>query len=219
MVDKVPIKRVWPRWSAEEDRLVGEMTAAGFASESIAALVGRTPSAIQTRRSYLAVTSQFFPPWTALEDRLVAELCPLMRYRDLGILIGRTHHAIRNRTREIGAAVPAKDDGGAWSTGELALLRSHFPELKTRELLAFLPGRSMGAISSMARAEGLCKSENYWLRRQQAPSVQYPPELYELRRLSKKLRKAIADEERRRSSGDAVRRNRSADPEPRGHKP
>jgi len=48
--------------------------------------------------------------------------------------------------------------GYAWTPAELALLHAHYGELPVRELQAtHLPGRSVSAIRSAARAEGLLK--------------------------------------------------------------
>ncbi len=217
-MNDLPRKRSCRAWSAEEDQLLLEMTAAGLTCEDVGALLDRSSDAVRVRRPCLSSPTKLTVRWTECEDTLLRELCPLMNYRQLGALLGRSLHAVESRMRTIDAPTPMAVRP-KWTEHEDAVLHQHYPHMPNRALAALLPGRTTRAVTAHAAATGLSKSAQYYFDSGLKRFVQFVPELQELRRLSQKLRKALADEERRRSSGDAVRRPRSAEQQPRRCEP
>lgn len=204
--DRRLARRAYRVWSEEEDRVCAELSLAGFNSAEIAALLNRSPPSVGQRRSHLSVTSGGMPQWSTAEDDLLRDLRTLVSYSILASLLGRTPDAVRVRVRRLGLALARTNACGRWSHAEVAVLRESYSHLSTQHLMLLLPGRTESAILSRAKDEALTKSADYLRWQRSTAGRKLPAPLGEIVRLSRNLRKAVANEERRRSQGDALRR-------------
>lgn len=97
-------------WTAAEDRMVLRMRVRGESSEAIAAVIQRTPAAVQSRASKLRRSGKAAVPelrfWSAPEtDRVVAMREAGATVVTIARVIGRSEHAVRDRVRAL------QDDG------------------------------------------------------------------------------------------------------------
>lgn len=188
-----------PRWLPTEDALLQKWLDANVETAEIALKLGRTAQAVMARQKRIGVTPSA-RAWTQTEDGLVEELSQFMTDAQLGQLIGRSRQAVAHRrTATLGMA---NETPAPWSAEELRVLTAAFPLMPADDVAAMLPRRTRKAVVGMAHLMGLRRRH---LANLPGGHVPLPPELREVIRLAKDLRKGIADEERRRSAGVAVR--------------
>ncbi len=187
------------RWTAEEDAIIIRY-AGKLNDRSLAALVGRTTAATKDHRQALLGTAPKAPGWSEQELEILRKwytTAPPAELRKM--LPGRAPASIHEKVRKLGLRrfKPSTSSALPWSEDESDVMRRLYPDNAAALLLPHLPGRSQKAIERRATDMGLQHSEKFWTHHY-ATRISlgcYPPELQEVIRLGRKLKKAINDRE------------------------
>ncbi len=189
------------RWQPNEDLLLQEMSDAGFSMKGIGALLARSYTSVRMRRTLLSYDVDIGGKrrWSPDDDALLIKLAPHMTDRALGKLLRRSVSALKDRRlRVLGIPryVPPH-----WTAQEIRVLKAAYPFMHHSALSRLLPSRPSQAIKRKALD---------LLLRKLPPDEQrlhlVSQSLREVSGLTKQLKKEIANEERRRSARNAVRR-------------
>lgn len=108
--------------------------------------------------------SMFRKQWTEEELDILRRNCADHLLKDLlALLSGRNDSAIEAMIRKLGLprfrpAAPPSADWREWTEAERDIVRRHYADAPMDDLLAMLPGRTAGAIKTMAVKLGVRKS-------------------------------------------------------------
>lgn len=186
-------------WTAEEDAVI-RLHAGNLLDRQIAVLVGRTTAAVKERRPQIVPATPKAPTWSDAEVAILRERYTSTPVAEMASLLpGRTPMAIMAKVKTIGVRQrkPLTSSGRRWSEDEDKVVRVLYPDNAVASLVAHLPARSAKAIERRAFELGLTHSEKFWAHHYSTKVSLgcYPPELQEVIRLGRKLKKAINDHE------------------------
>lgn len=134
---------------------------------------------------------------TVLRDTLIRSLMPCATDSMIAALLGTSRSVIEQRRRKLGL-IHKQPPFLPWTEPEKRLIEDLAPCMSNEELAELL-GRPPRSVERCVRRLGVVRPPLYYIERGMAFHA-YPPELQEVIRLHNKVKRALKNEEHRRSA-------------------